>query len=262
MRKLFFIFFDILLRVLNIRPFFKFLRKHKVLAIIPLAVLIFLFIKWFQSFRIEEFIEYKNSILNLAQDKPLNLSFYFFLIYVFISVLSLPGTSLFSVIGGFLFGFAKGTVLSVFAISIGSSFAFLLTRFFFRNFFIKKGGKKIKKIYEHLNKDEIYYLISFRLFPLTPIFFTNMLMGLGSIKFNVFYIVSFISFLPTTIIYANMGSQLSHLKGLEGLMDPNFLFAFSLVSLFPLFVNYFLKLIKKIRKTKKLQLESDKALLG
>ena len=128
----------------------------------------------------------------------------------------MPGATVLNVIGGFLFGFLKGTLLSVFAVSIGSGFAFLLSRYFFRDFFLKKSGAKMKKIYGHLRGNEVYYLFAFRLFPFIPLLFTNMIMGLSSIRFSVFFIVSFITLLPHLAIYANIGSQLSQLEDLHG----------------------------------------------
>ena len=263
MKRLFAVLLDILLRALNIKPIIWFLKKYKSVVIVLLIALFFLLIEWIKTFDIEEIIEHKKSILYLVQDRPLTLSLYFFLIYLFVSILSLPGTTVFSIVGGFLFGFVKGTTLSVFATSIGSGIAFLLTRFFLRNFFIKKGKGKMKKIYKHLNKNEVYYLFFFRMFPFIPLFFTNMVMGLSSIRFSVFYIVSFISLLPMLVIYANMGSQLSQLEGLQGLVAPNFLFAFALVGFFPLFVKYFFKFFKRLKKSREdLPLESDSPLLG
>ena len=261
MKKLFSWFLDALLKILGIKH--SVLKKYKPLSLVFLITLFFLCIEWLKTFDANEIVEYKRHLLYLAQDHPLSLSIAFFLVYLFAATLSLPGTTAFNIIGGFLFGFIQGTVLAIFAVSIGCCFAFLITRFFLRDFFIKKGGVKMKKIYGHLKKDEVYYLFAFRLFPFIPLFFTNIVMGLSSIRLSVFYIVSFISLLPAMVIYANMGSQLSQLENLQGLAEPNVLFAFSLVGLFPLFVKYFFKFFKRLQKSrKKLPLESDSLLLG
>ena len=264
MKKLFTTFLDILIRVLHIKPIIKILKKYKPLLFVLLTGLFFLFIEWFKTFNRGEIIEYKKSLLHLVQDQPLTLSLSFFLIYLVFATLSLPGTAFFNVIGGFLFGFIQGTLLALFAVSIGSSFTFLLTRFFLRDFFIKRGGPKMNKIYDLLKKDSAYYLFAFRLFPFTPLFFTNMVMGLSSIKLSVFYIISVISFLPLLAIYTNMGTQLSHLENLQGLVEPNLLFAFALIGLFPLFVKYLLRFFKRFTKSgEDFSLEkSDSALLG
>lgn len=263
MKKLFNIFLDVLLRILRLKPFIRFIKKYKPLMIVSLVALLLFFLEWVKTFDIKEILEHKKALLYFVQERPLTLSVSFFFIYLFISTLSLPGTTVFNIIGGFLFGLVKGTLLSIFAITIGSSFAFLLTRFFLRDFFIKKGGAKMKKIYELLKKDEVYYLFAFRLFPFTPLFFTNIVMGLSSIKLSVFYVVSFISLLPLLIVYANMGAQLSELEDLQGLAAPDLLFAFGLIGLFPLFVRYLLRFVKRLKKSREdFSLESDNLLLG
>lgn len=121
----------------------------------------------------------------------------------------------------------------------------------------------MQKAFSLLEKDDVYYLFAFRLFPFTPLFFTNMIMGLSSIKLSVFYIISFISLLPLLAIYANMGSQLSHLETWEGLMSFEILAAFGLVGLFPLLMKYLLKFFKRFKKNKEdLVLDSGGSLIG
>ena len=225
--------------------------------------LILFCIEWLKTFDITEIIEYKKHLLYLVQDYPLITSLSFFVAYLLASILSIPGITSLSLIGGFFFGFTKGVLLSIFAVSIGSSIAFLLIRFFLHNFFMRRGGVKIKKICKSLKIDEIYYLFALRSFPFTPVLFTNIIMGLSSIKFSVFYVVSFISFLPLIAIYTNMGAQLSHLEDLQGLVAPNILFALALIGLFPLFIKYLLRFSKRFKRSKAdLTLESDSLSTG
>ena len=214
------IFLDILFRVLRIKPLLRFLKKYKPFVIVFVTALIFALLEWVKTFSIEEIIAYKKSLLYLAKDRPLSSSVAFFFAYLFIAALSAPGTTFLNIIGGFLFGWTKGVVLSLFAITIGSCISFVLVRIFLRDFFMKKGGDKIKKIYEALQKDEVYYLFALRMLPFTPLFFTNILMGLGSMSFSVFYMVSFAALFPIVAIYANMGARLSHLENLQGLSRP------------------------------------------
>ena len=249
-KKIFSVFLDILLKVLQLKPIFRVLKKYKVLILIFFAVLLIGLILWLRTFSLSDILTYKKQLFDLIQDKPFLIAASFFLIYVFISTISLPGTTVLSISGGFLFGFVKGLLISLFAVSIGSCFAFLITRYFLRDFFIKKAGSKLERIYNHLKRDEVYYLFAFRLFPFTPLFFTNLLMGLTSMRLNVFLIVSFIAFMPTVFVYVNMGSQLSRLEDWNGLTDPNLIFAFALMGVFPLIVRYSFKFLKGLKKSK------------
>ncbi|MCZ0933185.1 MAG: VTT domain-containing protein [Oligoflexia bacterium] len=208
-------------------------------------------------------MSYKKQLFYLIQEQPFLTAVFFFLVYVLASTVSLPGTTVLSIAGGFLFGFAPGLLISLFAVSLGSGFAFLITRHFLRDFFVKKAGSKLEKLYSHLEQDETYYLFAFRLFPFTPLFFTNMLMGLTSMRLNVFFTVSFIAFLPTLFVYVNMGSQLSRLEDWSGLSDPSFLFAFALMGLFPLTVRYSFKFLKRFKKSREeFSLDSEQIFLN
>ena len=263
MSKLYTVLFEILLRIFRIKPLIAFFKKHKALLIVFLGVCALLLLEWFKTFNLTELMEYKKSLLALSERRPLLLSVSFFLIYFFIATLSIPGTTVLNLIGGFLFGFIKGTLISVFAVSLGACGTFLLIRYFLRDFFLKKEIKKLKKIYNILEKDSLYYLFALRMFPLTPFFFTNIVMGLSSIKLSVFYMVSFISLLPGLAIYANIGSQFSYLEDLQDFVAPNLLLSFSLIGIFPLFVKYLFRFLKKFKKSKEdLPLESDNLLFG
>ena len=227
------------------------------------VIALILLILWLRTFSLSDVLSYKKHLFHLVQDNSFLAAFYFFLVYLLVAVISLPGTTVLSVSGGFLFGFIKGLIISLLAVSIGSCLAFLITRYFLRDFFVKKAGSKLERIYNHLRKDEVYYLFAFRLFPFTPLFFTNMLMGLTSIRLNLFFIVSFIAFLPTLSIYVNMGSQLSRLEDWGGLSDPQLLFAFALIGLFPLLIRYSFKFFKRFKKSKEdLSLDSEQVFLS
>ena len=262
-RKIFSIFLNILLKVFQIKPAFRFLRKYKILILLCSLVVLVGLVLWLRTFSLSDILDYKKQLFYYVQDEPLLTAILFFLMYILASTLSLPGTVILSVIGGFLFGFIQGLVFSVLAVSIGSCFAFLITRYFLRRLFIKKASSKIEKISNYLKQDEIYYLLAFRLFPFTPLFFTNMIMGLTSMRLDLFFIVSFIAFLPTLSVYVNMGSQLSRLEDWEGLSDPYLLLAFFLMGLFPLAVRYILKFLKRFKKSKEeLSLDSDQVFLS
>jgi len=251
-KKLITIFLNIILRVLYIKPFIQLLKKHKLILIILFTILLFIAIQWLKDFKISEFLEYKKNLLILAKNFPIASSFLFFLSYLAIATVSLPGVIPLSIIGGFLFGFVKGSLLSILAVTTGSCLAFLIVRHLFRNFFIKKTGNKTEKIYSHLRKNEIYYLFALSLSPFIPLLLTNIIMGLSSIRLAVFFVVSLIALLPQVAIYTNFGSQVAMLESLHELAEPNMILAFSLIGLFPLVVKYLFKIFKKIQKPKDL----------
>ena len=243
-------FFHILLKVLQLKSVFKLFKRYKGLILVCFLLLLLAFLLWLRTLNFSDIIVYKKQLFDFIDGNPILTVSLFFIMYLIASTLSLPGTSILSVIGGFLFGFIQGLLLSIIAITIGSCFAFLLIRRFFKSWFFKKAGPKIQKISKHLEQDEVYYLFAFRMFPFTPLFFTNLLMGLTSIRINLFFIVSCMAFLPGTAVYVNMGSQLSYLEDWKGLSDPYLLSSFALIAILPMAVRYTFKVIKKLKKSR------------
>ena len=251
-------FFNILLKVFQLKPVFYLFKRYKGLILLFFLLLLVVFILWLRTLSLSDVLAYKKQLFYFIEGNPVLTVGFFLLIYLIVSILSLPGTTVLSAISGFLFGFIQGLLLSVLAVSIGSCCTFLITRKFLSGWFFKKAGSKIKKISKHLEQDEIYYLFAFRLFPFAPLFFTNILMALSSIRLNLFFIVSFMAFLPTLSVYVNMGAQLSRLEDLKGLSDPYLLSAFALIGLFPLAVRYVFKFLKKFKKSREnLSLDSN-----
>ena len=244
------IFLDFLIKVLLLKAFFKFLRNYRVFILSVLALILLALVAWFGTWSSSDFLNYKQKLIHLSEAHSALSLFSFFGVYFIVSLLGLPGTIFLGVIAGFVFGFLKAFFVSLAAIMFGSCSAFLIVRFFLRDFFIKsiKKRKKIirlNKIYNRLKKNEIYYLITFRLFPFTPLAVTNIVMGLGGMKFNVFSFICFVTILPYLLIYVHIGSQLSQLKSWDDLYEPNLLISFIFLTFFPLLVKLIFKLLKK-----------------
>ena len=240
---------DFLLRILRIKALPSFLKKYKNLLALFCAALLLSLAVWISSFELDTILESKKSLLDAVEDRPLSSALLFFLFYLTVFTLSLPAALPLSLIGGFLFGFSKGALLSLFSASLGSSLSFLLVRFFLYDFFLKRGGLKVQKLRSRFKKDELYYLFALRTLPFIPSFFTNIVMGLSSIKLTSFYAVSFVAFSPALLIYTNIGSKLSSLESLQGLGRPSLIFAISLAGLFPLVSRQAFRLLKKFKKT-------------
>ncbi len=77
----------------------------------------------------------------------------YFLLYVVVTALSLPGAAILTLGAGALFGLGWGLLLASFASTIGATFAFLVSRFLLRDWVKKTFSNKIKAIDEGIAKD-------------------------------------------------------------------------------------------------------------
>ncbi len=169
----------------------------------------------------------------------------YFLLYILVTALSLPGAVIMTLAGGAIFGLLYGVVIISFASTIGATLAFLISRFLLRDYVQKRFGDKLKAVNDGIERDGDFYLFTLRLIPIFPFFIINLVMGLTPMKAGRFYVVSQIGMLPGTIVYVNAGSQLGKLDSLSGILSPGLLLSFALLGLFPLLAKKFVEWLRR-----------------
>ena len=173
-----------------------------------------------QQHHFQTFYQTNNPFLTLGS---------YFGIYVLVTALSLPGATILTLAGGFLFGLWTGTLIVSFASSLGATIAFLMSRFVLHDIVQKKFGDKLEVINRGIEQEGIFYLITMRLIPAFPFFVINLVMGLTPIKTLHFYLVSQLAMLPGTIVFINAGTELSKLSSIKGILSPKLLLSFALL---------------------------------
>lgn len=168
----------------------------------------------------------------------------FFVSYVFITAASLPGAAILTLLGGALFGLVNGVIIISFASSIGASIAFIISRYFLRDWVEERFASSIQSINDGIQKDGVFYLFALRLVPAVPFFIINLVMGLTRIKLLQFYIVSQVGMFAGTIVYVNAGTQLAKLDKLSGILSPQIITSFVLLALLPMVGRKLIKLLK------------------
>jgi uncharacterized membrane protein YdjX (TVP38/TMEM64 family) len=166
-------------------------------------------------------------------------------IYILVTALSLPGAVILTLAGGALFGLWTGLILVSFASTIGSTLAFLASRFLFKESIQSRFGDKLTAINQGIEEDGAFYLFTLRLVPLFPFFIINLVMGLTPIRTTVFYLTSQIGMLPGTLIFINAGTQLGKIDSAAGILSSGLLFSLALLGIFPLLAKKMVAIIKK-----------------
>ena len=166
--------------------------------------------------------------------EPILVSGIFFLVYVLVTALSLPGAAVMTLAAGALFGLLQGTILVSFASSLGATLAFLVSRYLLRDLVQDRFGNRLNAINEGIRKDGAFYLFTLRLVPVFPFFLINLLMGLSPVPAATFYLVSQAGMLLGTAVYVNAGTQLAQVESLSGILSPELLLSFALLGIFPI----------------------------
>ncbi|WP_339489860.1 FAD-dependent oxidoreductase [Pseudomonas sp. EL_65y_Pfl2_R95] len=179
--------------------------------------------------------------------QPLLAAGVFFLIYVAVTALSLPGAALMTLLGGALFGLGEGFLLVSFASAMGATLAMLSSRFLLRDWVQKRFGKRLASIDQGVEREGAFYLFALRLVPLFPFFLINLAMGLTRLPVRTFWWVSQLGMLPGTLVYVNAGRELGQLESLRGILSPGLIGAFVLLGIFPIIARKLLGLIQARR---------------
>lgn len=78
--------------------------------------------------------------------RPIQVALVFFLAYVAVTALSLPGAVVMTLVGGAIFGLLWGTVLVSFASAGGATLAFLVSRFLLRDWVQQRFRERLHAI--------------------------------------------------------------------------------------------------------------------
>ena len=169
----------------------------------------------------------------------------YFLIYVAVVMLNLPGAAVMTLAGGALFGFWTALIVVSFASTIGATLACGLSRYLFRDFVQNRFGHRLSAINAGVEREGAFYLFTMRLIPAIPFFVINLVMGLTSMRLVTFYWVSQVGMLPGTAVFVNAGKELGQLESLSGIMSPSLIISFVLLGVFPLVVKKLVALYRK-----------------
>ncbi len=218
-------------------------RKPLIIALVALIALFFVF-DLGRFFSLEYLKDQQAALDAVYANKPLMVIVVFFIGYIVITALSLPGAAILTLAAGAQFGLILGTVIVSFASTIGATAAFLVSRYLLRDSIESRFGDKIKTFNSNIEKDGAFYLFTVRLVPVFPFFLVNLVMGLTRIKTGIFYLVSQLGMLAGTIVFVNAGTQLAQIDSLGGILSPGLIFSFALLGIFPLIAKKIVDMIK------------------
>ncbi|WP_299423946.1 TVP38/TMEM64 family protein [uncultured Shimia sp.] len=135
----------------------------------------------------------------------------FMAIYVVIAGFSLPGATIATLTGGFLFGTFPGVLFNVGAATIGATVVFLAARWGLGDRLAAKmdaGEGKIKAIKDGIDENQWSMLFIIRLVPLVPFFVANLIPALVGVSLWRYVASTFIGIIPGGLVYTSVGAGL------------------------------------------------------
>ena len=158
----------------------------------------------------------------------------FIVIYCLATGLSLPGATILTLVGGFLFGSLLGTVFVNLGATSGATLAFLAARYLMRDTLEQKFGKWVGPLQAGFTKNAFSYLMTLRLIPLFPFFVVNVVTGLTRMNIGTYVGATALGIIPGSFVYTYAGQQLGTIHSLNEIASPNVIAAFVLLGLLAL----------------------------
>jgi len=131
--------------------------------------------------------------------------------YAGLVAFSLPGATVATLTGGFLFGLFPGVLFNVGAATAGATAIFLAARLGFGDRLARRmgAGPRGRRIAAALKENELSVLFLIRLVPVVPFFLANLLPALAGVSLARFVLTTFFGIMPGAAVYTWLGAGLS-----------------------------------------------------
>ena len=132
-------------------------------------------------------------------------------IYVMIVGFSLPGATVATLSGGFLFGLFPGVFFILVSATIGATVIFLAARMGFGEALSARmdaSSGMVRRISQGIRDNELSVLFLIRLVPLVPFFVANLLPALVGVSLHRYVFTTFFGIMPGTLVYTWVGAGL------------------------------------------------------
>lgn len=131
--------------------------------------------------------------------------------YILLVGFSLPGASIATLTGGFLFGTIFGSMFTVTGATIGASIIFLAARHGFGESLgqrMETSKGTIKKIKDGIDENQWSMLFVIRLVPVVPFFVANLVPAFMQVPLHRYVISTFLGIIPGSLVYTSVGAGL------------------------------------------------------
>lgn len=221
------------------------LRKALLLAAVLAGIVAFFAFDLDRFFSLAFIQDSQQQFAALYDQRPVLVTLVYFVVYVVITALSLPGAAIMTLAAGASFGLVWGTVVVSFASTLGATLAMLAARYLLRDSIQQRFGRRLDDVNRGVEKEGAFYLFTLRLIPAVPFFMLNLLMGLTRMKTWTYFWVSQVGMLAGTIAYVNAGTQIAQITSLRGILSPALLGSFAALGLLPLVIKKLLDAWKR-----------------
>lgn len=190
------------------------MKRSKILLLLAVAALFgqFFFLDLGRFLTLESLQDNRQALTTYYAEHRLAMVTAFMLLYILQSALSLPGSVIFALTAGAVFGAVPGTLYAVCAATIGATLCFLATRYLFHDRITARFGARLEGLNREIDTRGLHYLLFLRLVPVFPFFLINLAAGLTRLPLRIFVLGSFFGMIPGGFVYVNAGASLASIS--------------------------------------------------
>ena len=184
-------------------------RRLPLIAVIAAALLGAFFLRDYLSF--DALAENRERLLAFRDANYLLAALAFIGLYVVVVAFSLPGATVMTLTGGFLFATFPGALFNVLAATIGATLIFLAARLGLGDRLASKMDASegiAGRIKAGIDENQWSTLFLIRLVPAVPFFVANVLPALFGVPLWRYAITTFLGIIPGAVVYTSVGAGL------------------------------------------------------
>jgi uncharacterized membrane protein YdjX (TVP38/TMEM64 family) len=200
-------------------------RRLPLIAILVVALIGAFTLKDYVSF--EALRDNREALLAFRDANYLLTVLVFMSAYVAIVAFSLPGATIATLTGGFLFATFPGALFNVSAATIGATVIFAAARWGLGERLAARmegADGAVKKIKDGIDENQWSMLFLIRLVPAVPFFIANLVPALVGVPLNRFVISTFLGIIPGGVVYTSVGAGLGEVFAQGGTPDLGIIF--------------------------------------
>lgn len=199
-------------------------------------------------FGIELLRRHQNDLIALVTSKPVLAALLFMTIYALLVATSMPGLAVFTMTGGYLFGWVLGAAYTMIAVMAASTCIFLLARSAVGGTMRSRAGPMIRRFAHGFKESALSYVFIMQLVPILPYIVVTTLPAACGVPLHIYVFSTFFGILPATILFSRVGAGFGDVLADDGpielssFLTPDItlsLAGLALLALLPVFIRAF-----------------------
>jgi len=185
------------------------LRRLPLIVILVVALIGAFTLRDYLSF--ETLRENREELIRFRDTNYLMTVLAFMATYIVIVAFSLPGATIATLTGGFLFSTFPGAVFNVISATVGATLIFLAAKWGLGERLaarMEASEGKVKRFKEGIDENQWSVLFLIRLVPAVPFFVANLMPALVGVPLSRFVITTFLGIIPGGVVYTSVGAGL------------------------------------------------------